>query len=132
MYWKNNIYIYKYLFWALHTPFLRLWSRKKWLKNFSVPYGLKENMCYVSTIYLCYFRSYYKLQETSEVLFHNKQFSQNTLFDCIYSILRPSRPLILELVKVQYKSYHINFYTYLIKGNNVGGYQFFFEFLLII
>ena len=29
---------------------------------------IKEYMCKVSTIYLYYYKSYYKLQETSEVL----------------------------------------------------------------
>jgi len=56
-----------------HTLFTIL-VKKKILENLSLPYGWKEYMCKVSTIYLYYYKSYYKLQETSEVLFYNKQY----------------------------------------------------------
>ena len=55
---QKNIYIYKY------APD----QEKKNLKFFYAPYGLKEYRCKVSTIYLYYYKSFYKLQETSEVL----------------------------------------------------------------
>ena len=45
----------------------------------------------------------------------------------IYSIFRPSDLWYFKLVKVQYRSYHSYIFTYLIKGNNVGDYLFFFE-----
>ena len=58
------------MFWATHTPPLSTpLVKKKNLNYFSVPYGLKEYRCKVCTIYLYYYKSYYKLQETSEVLF---------------------------------------------------------------
>ena len=65
---QKNIYIYKYLFWAKYPPFYAPDQEKKNLKFFYAPYGLKEYRCKVSTIYLYYYKSYYKLQETSEVL----------------------------------------------------------------
>ena len=52
----------------------------------------------------------------------NVHMSQNTLLN-IYT---------LNLFAVQYKSYHSNIFTYLIRGNNVDDYLFFFERLLII
>ena len=61
---KKNIYIYKYLFWAKYPPFYAPDQEKKNLKFFYAPYGLKEYRCKVSTIYLYYYKSYYKLQET--------------------------------------------------------------------
>jgi len=45
---------------------------------FYAPYGLKEYRCKVSTIYLYYYKSYYKLQETSEVL------CVLVLFQCLF------------------------------------------------
>ena len=51
------------MFWAKYPPFYAPDQEKKF-KFFSVPYGLKEYRCKVSTIYLCN----YKLQEASEVL----------------------------------------------------------------
>ena len=65
---QKNIYIYKYLFWAKYPPSYAPDQEKKNLKFFYAPYGLKEYRCKVSTIYLYYYKSYYKLQETSEVL----------------------------------------------------------------
>jgi len=67
---QKNIYIYKYLFWAKYPPFYAPDQEKKNLKFFYAPYGLKEYRCKVSTIYLYYYKSYYKLQETSEVLLY--------------------------------------------------------------
>ena len=59
------MYMYKYLFWPKHPPppFYATDQEKK-LKCYSVPYGLKEYRCKVSTIYLYHYMSYYKLQET--------------------------------------------------------------------
>ena len=71
---QKNIYIYKYLFWAKYPPFYAPDQEKKNLKFFYAPYGLKEYRCKVSTIYLYYYKSYYKLQETSEVLWQKLLF----------------------------------------------------------
>ena len=65
---QKNIYIYKYLFWAKYRGFYAPDQEKKiWI--FYAPNESKEYRCKVSTIYLYYYKSYYKLQETSEVLF---------------------------------------------------------------
>ena len=70
---QKNIYIYKYLFWAKYPPFYAPDQEKKNLKFCYAPYGLKEYRCKASTIYLYYYKSYYKLQETSEVLWKMRE-----------------------------------------------------------
>ena len=123
------IYRQKYMFWATHTPFLRSWSRKKYLKIY-LSLMDEKNICaklapFISIITRVItnsrrlVRSFSTINNTNFLL-HKlvrtrnnwrkreriKYLPQNTLFDWIDSILRPSRPLIL--VKVQYKSYRVS------------------------
>ena len=70
---QKNIYIYKYLFWAKYPLFYAPDQEKKNWIFFYAPYGLKEYRGKVSTIYLYYYKSFYKLQETSEVLLPLKE-----------------------------------------------------------
>ena len=80
---QKNIYIYKYLFWAKYPPFYAPDQEKKKLKFFYAPYGLKEYRSKVSTIYLYYYKSYYKLQETSEVLYvREREELRNLQWNC--------------------------------------------------
>ena len=98
--WKQWWYIgnkiFMYTCFGPNTPSFYAPDQKKNLKLFSAPYGLKEYRCKVSTIYLYYYKSYYKLQETSEVLcfclineFFIKEYLKMLPFDVRFFIFSP-------------------------------------------